>query len=296
MKQFLVTSIVFSILSLHTTTYAASVGNTAKTLGSAGRFSLGLEVEKTERDLDFDGGSFTDTINGTVTDSGPFLDPGESISDAEFESTRIFLKGTIGAASWLDFFVKLGTADADADFTIKETGFPDAKLAFEGDNDLAYGVGAKAELGNVSGWHILANAQYLMYQVDGDVSVNGIDIASAIATAVSSGFLNSGSYDAEMKINELQLALYAAQTFGIWTPYGGLKYSNLEVEFEDKTTTVFSGTTDLNVDTSKADFEAADNVGILIGTDVEITPRLTANIELRFIDETAGTLGVNWHF
>ncbi len=300
MKNFLVASMVLSVLGFYTVGYAATVGNTAKVLGSSGSFSLGLEVDKTERDLDFDGGSFTQTTNGTVTGSGSFLDLldlldlGESIPDAEFESTRIFLKGTVGAASWLDLFVKLGMADADVDFTSRETGFPDVKFAFSGDNDFAYGAGAKAELGNVSGWRIFADAQYLMYKVDGDLSLDGVDLASVLAELVADGVFDSGSYHAEAAVKELQLALYAAQTFGIWTPYGGVKYSNLEVDFEDNVTTVLGGTT--SVRTANADFEASDNVGILIGTDVEIIPNLTANLELRFIDETAGTLGVSWRF
>jgi len=293
-KNFLAISMVLSVWGFYTVGYAATVGNTAKVLGSPGGFSLGLEVDKTERDLDFDGGSGTETTDGTVSDSGPFLDPGESISDAEFESTRFFLKGTVGVASWLDLFVKLGMADADLDFTIKEPGFADVKVVFDGDNDFAYGAGAKAELGHWSGWRILADAQYLMYKVDGDVSSDGIDIASLAALLVSTGASDSASYHAEAAVNELQLALYVAQTFGIWTPYGGVKYSNLEFEFKDNFTDVSGGTT--VVETSNADFEASDNVGIFIGTEVEIIPKLTANLELRLIDETAGTLGLNWRF
>jgi len=57
---------------------------------------------------------------------------------------------------------------------------------------------------------------------------------------------------------------------------------------------VFGTPYSLNIE---GEAEADDNFGIFLGTDFYIIPnQLSLNIEARFVDETAGTIGVNYRF
>lgn len=282
-KKTLLTTVTCAI-ALPSLVSAATVGNRAETLGGAGKFALGFEYDRVfNRDLDFDGGKLSETEGG-VTESGPLLDENESIKDAEAESNRLFLKATAGLHPQLDVFAKLGIADVDAEFDIAEPGFFDVENEFEGDFDFGWGLGAKACLFGCggSGMRIMADAQYLSYEVDGDFELAGVDLDDL------------GDADSETEVTEWQVALYANWTIQQWSPYAGVKYSDIDVEND----TDVSGTADgvaFTIDAS-ADFEADDNVGIFVGTDFNINSNLSLNIEGRFIDETAGSIGLSWQF
>lgn len=264
MKKMILVGIVISFMSFATVSLAGTVGNIAETQGGVGKFSLGVEYDGVfDRDMDLD--------------STSILGPGESIKDAEFESNRILVKGTLGLHPNLDIFVKLGAADADGEFKIGGAGFPDIKVEFDGDWDFAWGIGAKGKLyQSPSGIRLMADIQYLWYEVDGDIDIEGIDLAIF------------GPYDAETEIQEWQVALYVNKTIGMFSPYAGVKYSDMDVE------------TDIDWQgggKDEIDFEADDNFGVFLGTDFYAIPNiLSFNIEGRFVDETALSVGLNWRF
>lgn len=264
MKNMILVGIVLSFMSFATVGLAGTVGNIAETQGGLGKFSLGVEYDGVfDRDLDLDS-------------IMPPLGPGESIKDAEFESNRIFAKGTLGLHPNLDIFVKFGAADADGEFKFVDPS-ASTKFEFDGDWDFAWGIGAKAKLfQSPSGIRLMADIQYLWYEVDGDIKVNGIDLAI------------TGPYDAETEIQEWQVALYVNKTIGMFSPYAGVKYSDMDVE------------TDIDSQSFgklEIDFEADDNFGIFLGTDFYAIPNiLSFNIEGRFVDEIALSVGLNWRF
>ncbi|MEO2054556.1 MAG: hypothetical protein ABGX83_04520 [Nitrospira sp.] len=204
----------------------------------------------------------------------PFLAPGNMITSGNFESSRIMLRGSVGVTEWIDVFLQLGFADADFSYQLIEPAGVEI-ISFSGDSGLGYGLGLKAAIANVEGYQIYSSFQLFQMEVDGAYAENGL--------------VNSGA-SSEATVQEIQLAFFAAKTFDMWTPYGGLKFSELNVEIE--TTVLVLGLPETSIEEHKAD----GNIGLFVGTDVVLKPGLSANIEFRFVDESALSLGLNWLF
>lgn len=297
MKKTILVGLLMVALSLPSISWAATVGNIAETQGALGKFSLGLEYDGIfNRDMDWKSGSENETILGvTYTDPVPY--PGESIDDMEIDSNRIFLKGTLGFHPNVDMFVKLGMASANSEAMFKEPGYPDEKFEFEDDWDFAWGIGVKAKIFETpGGLRFMADGQYLSYKVDGDVKVDGKDLDQVILEEFRLWDpMATFSSDSKIEIKEWQVALYVNQTFGNFSPYAGIKYSDFEIDLEIDGSGQFLG--DPYFLKMEGNAEADDNFGIFLGTDIYIIPnQLSVNIEARFIDETAGTIGVNYRF
>ncbi|MFQ5580893.1 MAG: hypothetical protein ACE5FZ_09795 [Nitrospiria bacterium] len=255
---------LIAILAFYSMSHAARVNNGAGLQGAYGKMALGVEYDSdSERDTEFDGGTEFDG-DATV----PFLAPGDRIVGGSLESSRIMLRGSVGLADWMDVFIHLGFADADFSYQLIEAGVPEV-ISFSGDSDLAYGLGLKAAIANVEGYQIYSNLQLFQSEVDGAYTEDGVLLGTAEAT-----------------VQEIQLALYAAKTFDMWTPYGGLKFSELAVEIDRS----IPGTT------FHEEHKVDDNIGLFVGTDVVLKPGLSANIEFRFVDESALSLGLSWVF
>ena len=293
-KTTLLTTVTCAI-ALPSLVSAATVGNRAETLGGAGKFALGVEYDGVfDRDLELDGGSISIGAAG-FSESETF---GGS-ADGEAESNRVFLKATAGLHPQLDVYAKLGMADVDADVE---------DIEFEGDFDFGWGLGAKACLFGCggSGMRIMADAQYLRYEVDGDLELGGVDADTVIRELLldEPEITNAtASMDSETEVTEWQVAFYANWTIQQWSPYVGVKYSDIDVENETDISGTVSGTdagvpfTDVPFSADfDADLEADDNFGIFVGTDFNINSNLSLNIEGRFIDETAGSIGLSWQF
>jgi len=300
MKRTILVGLLMVALSLPSIGWAATVGNIAETQGSLGQFSLGLEYDGVfNRDMKWDRGSVSETYLG-VTDTEPVLYPGKTIEDVEIDSNRIFLKGSLGLHSNVDMFVKLGMASANWEAMSKESGYPDEKLEFEDDWNFAWGVGVKAKIFETpGGLRFMADAQYLSYKVDGDFKLAGKDFDQEILEDLRlddpADPAATFSSDSEIEIKEWQVALYVNQTFGNFSPYAGVKYSECDVDLEiDGSGQVLGNPYSLKFE---GDAEADDNFGIFLGTDIYIIPnQLSVNIEARFIDETAATFGINYRF
>lgn len=238
------------VMGITASAYGATVGNKADVLGGAGNFALGLDLDMvTDRDLEYDTGT-----------------PAQNVTDASFESNRYALKGTVGVGAMVDVLLKIGMADAESEHTAG------GNYTIDGDNDVLWGLGVKARLWtSPGGMKILADAQYLNYEMDADCKVGGANCASPF------------NYDTS-EITEWQVAAYVNQTMGNWSPYGGIKYSDVKVEHSGPGGSI--------------EFNADDVVGLFVGTDIMVpaNPNLSFNIEGRFIDETAFSLGATWMF
>lgn len=296
MKRTILVGLLMVSLSLPSIGAAATVGNIAETQGALGKFSLGLEYDGVfDRDMKYGSGSLSETDLG-VTGTESLPTPGDSIDDMAVDSDRVFLKGTLGLHPNVDIFAKLGMAGANWEWKYKEPG-EQYKDEFEGDGDFAWGVGAKVKIFETpGGLRFLGDAQYLSYKVDGDIKSAGKDVEQDTLEDLQSKDPNATfSADSETEIKEWQVALYVNQTFGNFSPYAGVKYSECDVDFEFKGSGQVEGTPySLEIE---GDAEADDNIGIFLGTDIYVIPnQLSINIEGRFLDETAGTIGVNYRF
>jgi hypothetical protein len=266
---------------------AATVGNIASSQGGGGGVSIGVEYDRVfERELNFDTGDRMRNTNGVVT-TVPFPAVGESIDDIKMESNRVLVKATLGFNKDidLDLFIKLGVADVIWKAShIMATGTQDLK--FEGNADFAFGGGAKFGFYKFSnGLKIMGDIQYLTYTVDGTYSINGIDRAV---------FESPASYETKTRIEELQGALYVQKFFGSFGPYLGAKYSDLTLRNE---TTVTGRTTVPYTYDETMKAKAKNNAGAFLGADFNIKPNhLSLNIEVRLLDETSGSIGMNYKF
>ena len=134
---------------------AARLGDPAS-VAAPTRFTLGVEYEFIERDVEFD---------------SPFL----GASEAELESQRVLVRGAYGIAPNLEVFARLGGAEA-------ETNTPSVNGGF----GLALGGGVKGVIFRGPNWAVGAVGQFLYYQSEngGDVEVLEFDLASGVSFAL----------------------------------------------------------------------------------------------------------------
>lgn len=276
MKKVIWMSFLVLALSLPSIGMAASVGS-PDTVGKLGGVSLSFEYDRVfNRDMKFKSVTVKDD---TGTTSG-ILGPGESYTP-EFDSNRFFLKATVGVHERVDLFLKLGRADVNTEGIYKDPSTTE-KDEFAGDTGLAYGAGFKVKvLGEKEGLIVGVSGDYLRYKVDGKQKYDGVDFTT----------LSGLPYKAEATLDEWQIAVSAGYKMAKLTPYGGLKYSDVSLKQELSYTDAVNGNTTETLKT-----EADKNIGIFAGLDFDITKNLGINLEVRAVDETAGTIRVNYRF
>jgi len=87
-------------------------------------------------------------------------------------------------------------------------------------------------------------------------------------------------------VQEWHIAPYIAKKLGNFVPYLGVRYSDLRQNYKVV----------LEDESSKIKFKADDNFGVFVGTDFKITDTWKLNLEGRFVDETAMSLGATYKF
>ena len=164
--------------------------------------------------------------------------------------SRTMAKISYGLLDNLDIYTKLGTADV----RIKGPAFT-AKTS----NAFAWAIGAKGTYEFTEDWLLGADVQYLRHRH-------------------SAGFNFSGSdWTGKLLFQEWQIAPYVAKRIGNFTPYLGIKYSDLRARGAVK-------------------LKADDKLGMFVGSSFKINDRLFLNTEGRFIDETAMSFGCTYRF
>ena len=120
------------------------------------RFTLAVEYEFLERDVEFD---------------SPLL----GASEAELESQRVLVRGAYGIAPNLEVFARLGGAEA-------ETNTPSVNGGF----GLAFGGGVKGVIYRGPNWAVGAVGQLLYFESEngGDIKVLEFDLASGVSFAL----------------------------------------------------------------------------------------------------------------
>jgi opacity protein-like surface antigen len=227
--------------------YSASVGGAE----TQGRNKIGVGVDQEfifDRDLKYQSGL-------------------ENVESAKIEIDSMYR--TMGKISYglldnLDLYVKLGTADAKVKgpmtFTTVEGGTYTANTS----NAFAWGLGVKGNYEFAEDWLLGADVQYLRHRHSADFS------------------WGENSWDGKLLFQEWQVAPYLAKRIGNFTPYAGVKYSDLRVDHKDAD--------------GKVKFKADDNFGMFVGTGYKLNDRISLNVEGRFIDETAMSFDATYRF
>lgn len=164
--------------------------------------------------------------------------------------SRTMAKISYGLLDNLDIYTKLGTADVK----IKGPGFT-AKTS----NAFAWAIGAKGTYEFAEDWLLGADIQYLRHKHSANFNFNEV------------------GWDGKIVFQEWQVAPYVAKKIGNFTPYLGVKYSDLRTRGAVK-------------------LKADDNFGMFTGLSYKINDRLFLNTEYRFVDETAMSVAAVYRF
>ncbi len=262
MKKFIFLSLI-TLLCLPLAVYAASIGG-AETQGQ-GKFGIGLDQEFVfDRDIKFDKASWGE------------LDPDETVKIEIDSMYRTMVKASYGLLDNLDIYVKLGATDFKMTNVWTEPG-EEWHDTWKGKNAFAYGFGAKGSYELKDDWFIGADLQYLRHK--NKYSGSGYDTLDPTHT---------DSWHGTATFQEWQIAPYIAKKIGNFVPYLGVKYSDLRI----KATAIADDDDDEDWIKCKAD----DNVGVFVGTDYKIADNWKLNLEGRFVDETAMSLGATYKF
>jgi hypothetical protein len=135
---------------------AARLGDPGS-VAAPGRFTLGVEYEFLERDVEFD---------------APFF----GASGAELESQRLLFRGAYGIAPNLEVFLRLGTVEA-------ETNTPNVN----GDFSLGFGGGVKGVMLRGENWALGATVQMLYFNSENGGEVEAFELDAAIGASFALG-------------------------------------------------------------------------------------------------------------
>lgn len=277
MKKVIVLSLI-TVLCLPLAVYAASIGG-AETQGK-GKFSVGIEQEfVSDRDIK----------KKTIVDADG--DPTEMNLEID-KMYRSMIKSSYGLLDNLDIYIKLGTADFESEIDmiwrdIVTGDYCLSKLRAKGDNAFAYGFGIKGKHEFESGWIIGGDFQYMGHKNDYEGTEPWTDY-NAGGNVINSG---TAQHEGKITFKAWHIAPYIAKKMGNFLPYLGVKYSDIETDVKGTFTDSGQSPEDFKVK-SKAD----DNFGIFVGTDYKIGENIALNIEGRFVDETAVSLGMTFKF
>lgn len=303
------------LLCLPFVSYAASIGG-AETQGK-GKFSIGMD-EELVFDRDFkdvtlnDGRAYTGIttilIGGVPTDLNVTgaLDNSKNKSNIDSMS-RPMIKLSYGVLDNLDLFVRLG--EANFKHKIKgeqvDTGTFDEPISgnsgtysgvienrgtFTGKSAFVWGLGAKGVYPLKNDWSLGMQAQYLRHRNSIKCKMTQKETGTFTVTA-GPDIGDTASYEsaeeemnwtAKTTVQEWQIAPYIAKKMGNFIPYFGVKYSDLRGQYKEED--------------MKIKFKADDNFGVFLGTDYKIGKNFSLNIEGRFIDETAMSVGCTYKF
>lgn len=250
--------------------YAMSIGSPA-TQGR-GKFSVGLDSDyifsrETRKGKDFRvGGAFTVTTKLSITSVNQTL-----------------LKVSYGLFDGLDVYARAGVVNPRfyrKTEGVLGVGSLNAKL--KGDTSLIYGGGLKGALTLPAEFILGCDLQYLRYAADYTGTQSALFIPMGVVT---SGKIIS---------DEWQAAPYIAKKIGGFTPYVGAKYAHMNLA--DKETRsgheFFAG----NLLVFPAGYTSKNVVGAFCGLDYLYKDKFFFNVEGRFIDETAASIGLGCKF
>jgi len=191
---------------------------------------------------------------------------GDSKDEGKVESIQYFIKASYGVLDWLEVNGKVGIANME---------YKDALERFGFDEVFAWCVGSKLRLYENKRYEfkVLLQAQWL----------------AVYNLTVKDKYMVSGD-TLEFDWDEWQVSVGINKRFGIFKPYVGVIYSELEL----KGSRYDVGEDTTNKVTLKG--RCSDGGGVFVGTDINFTDRVCANAEARFWNRLAFTVGLSYKF
>ena len=218
------------------------------------QFQTAFEYSQSTMKLQFVNGIYSDTVVGDSFDSGDVPD----LEITDFETSRIYSYFGYSFAYNCEGFVLLGTTSSE--FNDLLTTQSDK---FKSDDTPVVGGGLKVTL-------------YDDYRLrfGGIVQANWVNYNGQYKTSTSD------THYVGIDIKEVQIALGAIYK---WTDYisvyGGPVYHYITGDYDDVFTTIDEDTGKLEILDYKADIENSSNYGGYMGTQIELTKKLSFNFE-----------------
>jgi hypothetical protein len=264
MKKLIAIIICFGFILSVTAAYAAPVGNIA----TPSTLKKGIIYKD-------DGAQFAVVAGGEVD-----LTWDQNLKRQKTDTEYYLYSGKVGVLIWdrIMPYAILGAGEAKKQaYDINGT-----KIQWDTKYDFVWGVGGTAMLyetkiegmGNGT-FRIGVDGKYRQSKLKVD-HVKKDDVQMADSSVTQSRY----------NLEQWQVALAVSYQMDQIIPYVGVKYSDATGEAK----ATIDGTA------YKNDFENEDNVGIFVGGDILLNDSFTANIEGRFIDETALSLGATLRF
>lgn len=244
-----------------------------------------------------------------------YLNPQIVMDESEIDRMyRVTLKTNYALFSNLNIFLKLGIAD----IKIKEQTYRGTlsttdpmripwtvdvlnmvgTFDYKIDDGFVYGGGFKLSHNLSDGWILGINTQYLRQKHNYVATRFGLISGGPLGGQVVTG---DEAWDGILTIQEWQVAPYLAKKIKNFTPYLGIKYSDLRIRDESQIGVRYFNTNgmrfiDLSTTGYIQKYKAKHNVGPFIGLDFNIGEHIKLNIEGRFVDETAMSFNATYKF
>ena len=185
-------------------------------------------------------------------------------------------KISYGIFKTMDAYVKLGAANYDFKGDVYVGDSKRVEEDLSSNNAFLYGGGFKLAYELKDGWIVGTDAQYLTSDCNLDFrAVNIISKAVSIAKYT------------DCRMQEWHVAPYVAKKIADFTPYLGVRYSDLRMNQKKPN------------DPKRWDnliFDAARNFGVFTGLDWNFGKNFKLNVEGRFVDETAISVSAAYRF
>jgi outer membrane protein W len=263
--------VVLGIVSFIPLGYAATTGP-VETAGK-GKFAIGAEGQYVA-DKNLEPTSIVD------------LESGETVSAKARVNWAYRLTTNIayGLTDNLDVYAKLGTTHfkAKAGYTWSNAsgdGYEIGNITAKSNDAFTYGFGIKGKSEIKNGWFVGGDAQYLR----STPTLTGSLVWTDFGTWGPDSGVDSGK--AKTTVQEWQASVFVGKKIKSFTPYAGVGYADFLLSSKR-----------IYINDAKFKVEAKDNVGIFLGTDYKISKNVVLNVEGRFIDENAISLGGRYIF
>ena len=152
-------------------------------------------------------------------------------------------------------------------------------IKYDIEDTVIWGAGLAVNLFEAKGVKFFTDAGYRTME---DADYDSVNYNGTSFTPADLGIIAKAGWE------EWHLALGASKKFDIATVYGGVRYSEVEASMDVTIPSLAYN--------AKVDGEAEDNVGIFLGAKITPSDNFSINIQGRFIDETAMTLGATFKF
>ena len=265
---------------------AAAHAETIQMLGQSGKFSVGVEFEYRDSDIDIESGIvYWDIPPGSYNYT-------HEVTSEEFNSTKYLGVITFMPTPNISLMAKAGMAKPELcyldTFLDEFDELLTDKWDYDGDSAFAWGGGIAWKALEVSnGINFSLSISYLQYDSDATVSINGIPRS----TPDEYGYYSLGT--SNIDVQEVEATIILSKTFGKMTPFIGVGYYYNTV---DVTENVQLYDNDSLVDTGRDFGEFEDSgVEVPIGLDITINNHLRAGIGYKPFQK-AGSLLINWVF